>query len=52
MKVMMNIEVDVPDEFVKNGEPNISVVVYGLDDYGLKVGIIPTDAHILMEDRF
>ena len=32
MKVMVNIEVDVPDQFVKNGEPDISVEVLGWSD--------------------
>ena len=32
MKVMVNIEVDVPDKFVKNGEPDISVEVFGWSD--------------------
>lgn len=51
MKVMVNIEVDVPDQFVKNGEPNISVVVYGLDEWGLKTGIIPADTYIFKESE-
>lgn len=46
MKVMVNVEVDVPDQFVKNGEPSISVIVYGLDEKGLKSGTIPADTYI------
>jgi len=51
MKVMVNMEVDVPDQFVKNGEPHISVVVYGLDEKGLKLGIIPADTYIFKESE-
>ena len=49
MRVVASIEMDVPDLFVKNGEPNISVVVYGLDEWGLKIGIIPADTYIFKE---
>lgn len=51
MKVMANIEVDVPDLFVKNGEPNILVVVYGLDENGLKSCMIPANTYIFTEDQ-
>ena len=51
MKEMVNIEVDVPDLFVQNGEPNISVVVYGLDEKGLKTSMIPADTYIFKESE-
>lgn len=34
MKVVVNIEVDVPEWFVKNGEPDIFVEVLGMNENG------------------
>ena len=50
MKVMVNIEVEVPDRFVKDGEPDISVMVLGIDgDKTLK--LFPESLYIFKENE-
>ena len=50
MKVIVNIEVDVPDQFVKNGEPDISITVLGLDG-DKTIRLFPESLYIFKENE-
>lgn len=50
MKVIVNIEVDVPEWFVKNGEPDISVEVFGMNEDGA-TRLSPESIYIFKESE-
>lgn len=50
MKVMVNIEVNVPEWFVKNGEPDISVEVLGMNENGA-IRLSPEAIYIFKESE-